>query len=259
MVNHTFIICAYKESEYLESCIKSLLAQKKKSKIIISTSTKNNFIVGIAQKFEIPVHSHEESGIGIDWNYGLVLADTKYATITHQDDIYFSNYSESIIQQMDKCKNAIIGFSDYSEIVNNQIIAQTKNLRIKKVMLAPLVWMKRNKWIRRRILSLGSPICCPSVTYNLEMLRGFRFSEEMGVSLDWDAWERMSKMDGAFCYVPKILMGHRIHEESETTNAINDNKRNAEDYRMMCRFWPECLSKGLMRFYAKSQETNSIK
>ena len=34
---HTFVVCAYKESQYLEECIQSVLNQNIKSNVIIST------------------------------------------------------------------------------------------------------------------------------------------------------------------------------------------------------------------------------
>ena len=48
MNDHTFAICAYKESPYLEECIKSLKNQTIKSNILIATSTPNDYIKGIA-------------------------------------------------------------------------------------------------------------------------------------------------------------------------------------------------------------------
>ena len=87
-MNHTFAICAYKESEYLEECICSLLAQTVKTNIIIATSTPNAYISGLAQKYEIPLYINEgESGITQDWNFALSKVTTKYATIAHQDDL----------------------------------------------------------------------------------------------------------------------------------------------------------------------------
>lgn len=44
MIKHEFVICAYKESKYLEDCIISLKKQKKKSNIKLATSTPNNYI-----------------------------------------------------------------------------------------------------------------------------------------------------------------------------------------------------------------------
>ena len=48
MIKHTFVICAYKESEYLEECIKSVKNQSVRSKVIIATSTDNLFIRELA-------------------------------------------------------------------------------------------------------------------------------------------------------------------------------------------------------------------
>ena len=48
--NHTFAICAYKESQYLEECIQSLKKQTVKSNIIMCTSTPNDYIKDLAKK-----------------------------------------------------------------------------------------------------------------------------------------------------------------------------------------------------------------
>ena len=48
-MNHTFAICAYKESAYLEKCIKSLKNQTIKSNIILVTSTPNDFLEEISK------------------------------------------------------------------------------------------------------------------------------------------------------------------------------------------------------------------
>ena len=51
--NHTFAICAYKESKYLEECILSVLNQTIKSNVIICTSTPNDYIKRLAEKYKI--------------------------------------------------------------------------------------------------------------------------------------------------------------------------------------------------------------
>ena len=55
--NHTFIICAYKESPYLDKCIQSLLNQTVKSNIVMYTSTPNDYIQDIADKYAIDLYS----------------------------------------------------------------------------------------------------------------------------------------------------------------------------------------------------------
>ena len=47
---HTFAICAYKESCFLEECVKSLKKQSIESEIFIVTSTPNEYINKILKK-----------------------------------------------------------------------------------------------------------------------------------------------------------------------------------------------------------------
>ena len=118
--NHTFVVCAYKESEYLEECIKSVLNQNVKSNVIITTSTPNNHIKGLAEKYNIPLFINEgKSGIGTDWNFGISKVNTDYATVAHQDDIYNDNYLEEIFKLYKKNPEFSIAFGDYREIKNS--------------------------------------------------------------------------------------------------------------------------------------------
>ena len=68
--DHTFAICAYKESPYLEECILSLKNQTVKSNIIMATSTPNEWIQGLAEKYEIPLYINTGEG-GIAQDFGL--------------------------------------------------------------------------------------------------------------------------------------------------------------------------------------------
>ena len=96
-MKHTFVICAYKESQFLESCIKSLKAQIVKSDIKIATSTPNDYIYNIAKKYNIEVFVNNNkkpenvSNIGFDWQFAYNIAETELVTIAHQDDIYLKN------------------------------------------------------------------------------------------------------------------------------------------------------------------------
>ena len=53
---HTFAICAYKDSPYLEACIRSLKSQTVPSEIICTTSTPSRYLTE---------HIHA-AGTGID-------------------------------------------------------------------------------------------------------------------------------------------------------------------------------------------------
>lgn len=257
--NHTFVICAYKQSQYLEECIKSVINQNIKSNIIISTSTPNDFINSLAKKYDIPVLVNKgESGIGQDWNFGVNSAKTDYVTVAHQDDLYKPEYLEEIVKKIEKGNDFVIAFTDYREVKNGKEIELTKNLKIKKFLLFPFRIFKKSKFIKRRVLSFGCSICCPSVTVNKKITGENPYKTELKCDLDWDTWDKMSKYNANFLYIPKELMQHRIHEESETSNLIENNVRIEEDFLMFKRYWPEPIAQFLMKIYGNAIKTNKM-
>lgn len=260
--HHTFVVCAYKESPYLKKCIRSLLKQSVKSSILIATSTPNAYIENIAKEYNIPLYVNDAApGIASDWNFAYSKADTELITIAHQDDIYDENYLSSILDAVNKVKNPILVHTAYYEIRNNERVYSNRLLKIKKLMLMPLI--PRFTWnsifLRRRSLSLGCAICCPSVTYVRKRLPDEPFEVGCKADLDWQAWEKYSKLKGAFCYVSKPVMGHRVHAGSETSNVIGEGDgRTPEDYAMYRKFWPKFIADRLIKFYAKGQNSNEL-
>ncbi len=260
--NHTFVVCAYKESAYLEKCIKSLLKQKMKSKIIITTSTPCKYIENVADKYKLELYVNDaKPDIASDWNYGIYKADTPLVTIAHQDDIYDEEYLEQVLKVLNKARNPILVHTTYYEIRGGKRVYSNRLLRIKKLMLLPQIpsFTWNSIFLRRRILAFGCAICCPSVTYVKERLPQEPFQVGCRADLDWQAWEKYSKLKGAFCYVNKPVMGHRVHEESETSNVIGDGKgRTSEDYQMYRKFWPKWMADLLIKFYVKGQDSNTL-
>lgn len=261
MSSHTFVICAYKESEYLEECIRSLLGQSVPSEILIATSTPNDHIQAMASKYKLPVLvNYGEAGIAGDWNFALGCASTQYVTIAHQDDVYLKDYTKSVLTALRKQEKPIIAFTDYCELRGGRRVSDIKLLKIKRIMLFPLRsrFLQRVRWVRRRSLSMGSAICCPSVCYCMDRMPDPVFLKHFRASIDWQTWERLSRLKGSFVYCPQILMEHRIHEESETSAAIHDNVRSREDYEMFCRFWPAPIAGLLAGQYARSEDSNRM-
>lgn len=257
--NHTFVVCAYKESEFLEECIKSLENQTIKSNIIMITSTPNNYIKEIAQKHSIELYINEgEKGIGQDWNFGVSKTLTKYVTIAHQDDIYNSLYLEEIVKKIKEGKEFVIAFGDYREIKNNTVIPLTKNLKIKKILLSRLRKNGGKKGAKNFALKFGSAICCPCVTINTEIVGKTPYKTNLKCDLDWETWYEFSKLDYDFLYINKELMMHRIHEESETSNLIKNNVRLEEDLFMLKKYWPEPIAKAIMKLYKNAVKTNQM-
>lgn len=259
---HTFVICAYKESSYLEECIVSLEKQTVRSNILMVTSTPNAFISGMAEKHNIPLIVNEgEGGIVQDWNFGYNQCKTPYITIAHQDDVYFKDYARRAVAFLERAKKPLIYFSDYCEIRNGEKVVENRLLKMKRLLLSPLKIksFQNSRFVRRRSLALGDGICCPAVTFAAENLPNPVFTVHFRSDEDWEAWERLSKLKGTFAYDATIQMGHRIHEESETSIIIGDNARSQEDYEMYCKFWPKWIAKLMVKFYSKSQDSNKTK
>ena len=226
--DHTFVLCAYGESPYLSDCLDSLVNQSTRSNILISTSTPNSYIDRIASNYSIPVIVNEGSpSISHDWNCAIANSNTKLVTIAHQDDIYSSSYTETMLRAMKETDRPLIFFSNYGEIRNGVYEENLLILKIKRILLRKFARHGALSSVKdkRDILRFGSAICCPSVTFNLSILQTPLFMTDMKCDLDWEAWERISKIDGSFVYSPEVLMFHRIHEGSETTALIKDDKQ----------------------------------
>ena len=99
--NHTWVICAYGESDYLEACIQSLKNQTLQSQIICYSSTPLDSIKKLCQCYAIPFYTKQGGGIGKDWNNAISFVETKYATIAHQDDYYEPSYAEKVLSKME--------------------------------------------------------------------------------------------------------------------------------------------------------------
>ena len=255
--SHTFVICAYKESEFLEEVINSLLNQTLKSNIVISTSTPNDYIKNISKKYNLELFvNNEKRGIGSDWNFAVSKAKTKYVTLAHQDDLYDEKYTEEIYKAINKNKDIIMAFTNHKEIRDGKVVKKNLNLKIKSIMTFPITIFKRPKFFKKLILSFGNPISCPSVCLNTDIVGKRPFREDMDSNIDWGTWLDFSEKKGSFVYLKKILVFHRVHNNSATTECINDNKRVKEDYEMFCRIWPKWFSKFIMIFYKHAQDDN---
>lgn len=258
---HTFVVLAYKESPYLEECIKSVLNQKYKSEIVVATSTPNKFIKKIAKKYKLDVIiNNGVSGIGFDFDFALECAKTELVTIAHQDDVYRNDYSLSVVNQYKKHKDALIIFTDYYEIKHNKEVHSNKNLKIKRFLSFPIrcSLFSKYRFFKRWILAFGDSICCPSVTFVKAKTGTKVFESDMKCDIDWLAWEKLSKEQGRFILISKHLMGHRVHDDSTTSQIINDNKRSIEDLYMYKKFWPNFFAQFLTKLYKNSEKSNKI-
>ena len=261
---HTFVVLAYKESKDLEKCVKSVLNQKYKSDVVIGTSTINKHIKNIAKKYNLKIIENKDSKhrIGDDFDFAIKCAKTNLVTIAHQDDVYDYEYSQKVVDKYKKNKDSLIIFTDYYEIRKNKKEYKNNNLKIKRILLTPLKFNinSSKKWAKRFVIRFGNAICCPSVTFNKKLVKEFPiFDCELTCNIDWNAWEKLSRKKGSFSFINECLMGHKISEETTTTEIINSGIRSKEDYEIFKRFWPNFIAKVLTKLYKNSEKNNEVK
>lgn len=258
--DHTFAICAYKENPYLEDCILSVMNQTVLGNVMISTSTPNEYIKNFARKYNLSLVINHGKGDQVgNLNFAYSQVKTPLVTLCHQDDYYCPTYLENILEEATCRKNPILIYTDYYEDRNGERVDSNRILRIKRILNFPLHFsmFQKSRWMRRRILSFGCPICCPSVTFCKTMITGVPFSDKYCSSLDWEAWVRLSTIKGDFIYCDRKLVAHRIWDESETSITIADGLRSEEDYNILCSLWPGPIAKIIFAAYRHSQNSNA--
>lgn len=255
MKPHAFAICAYKDSPYLESCIRSLKAQTIKSDILLCTSTPSPFIREMGEKHGIPIYIRRgESSIRDDWNFAYQKADARFVTIAHQDDLYQKDYVKKLLECEKKYPDMTVFTGGYAVVKEDRLSGFEPVEFIKRFLRLPLRFHRIShlSWVKKSALMFGNSICCPACAYNKEMLGEPLFTSPCRFALDWDTLYKLADLPGRFICVERPILFYRVHEEATTKACIADNSRAKEEAEMFLKMWPEPVVKVLMHFYRKA-------
>jgi len=250
--DHVFVVPAFGDSPFLAGCLASLRAQWLPSGIIITTSTPSDHIAAVAREAGVEVIVNpERRGIAADWNFALSVADRRYATLAHQDDIYAPDFLAQTLTAFAGDSGGVLCFTGYQEIDDLGAAKSSKTSRVKH--LIELATLGRSRAVRyprlRAYLSFGNPLPCSSVTFDTKKLRGFRFSADYASNLDWDAWWRLMEDGATFLRAPDRLVGRRHNALTATARLKRDGTRAAEDLIMFHRAWPRPVADTLAAVY----------
>ncbi|MHB8476271.1 MAG: glycosyltransferase family 2 protein [Steroidobacteraceae bacterium] len=261
IMDHTFVIPVYRAAPNLAALIKSLRAQTKPgSEMLLSTSTPSPELDGFAQQYALPLHGNPLRGdIAGDWNFALGLAKTTLVTLAHQDDIFAPQYAAKLSSALRRHPEAFFAFCDYSEHTEKGARPTNINLRVKRALRRRAFGAR--EYIKEtsdkvRLLSLGNPVCCPSVMFNLPLLADFRFPGGFLTNLDWAAWLELARRPGGIVYVDERLVSKGIHVGSETTATIANRAREREDRAIFDTLWPRPIAAVLASIYKLGYRTN---
>ena len=260
---HTFAVCAYKDSPYLEECLRSVTSQTVKSEVICCTSTPSSYIRELTARYQVPLYVRDgASNIREDWMFAYGKAQGRFVTIAHQDDRYRSDYAEKLLKAWKKYPDLLLFASDYLTIRMTEKEGKMKAIPepfnmvwlVKKILRLPLRFhfLADRTWIKRSSVWFGNSICCPSCTYNKEQIGDDMFHSEYDFALDWDNLYELAGKKGRFICSEKPLIAYRVHAAATTKACIEDNRRPADGMAMFRKMWPDWMVKILMHFYRKA-------
>ena len=244
---HTFVILAYKESDDLEDCIKSVLKQSVKSNVVIATSTPNDFITDLAREYGIGVMINDsESNKGNDYNFALSTFNTKLITIVHQDDLYHRNYAKEVINCYLKNKDANLIFTDYYEIHKDVKVKHSWTLFKKKLMILPLKYhfFQDKHHYKMKSLKYGQCFCTSSVTFIKKNVKKNFFPKNFKYYNDWQGFIDLANKDKSrMVYLPKRLVGYRIYQKEFNQELIDEKEK------ILRKLWPDKIIDFLYKKY----------
>lgn len=258
---HTFAISAYKESRFLRECIVSLLPQRAYSEIIMCTSTPNDYIRGLAEEFSIPLYVRDgKSDIQDDWNFACSKVKTQWVTITHQDDWYYQDYAKELTEAIQRRPDAVLAFTDYRPMKNGRATVDL-NCVVKRLIRLPMLSkrMSASRYWKRKILSFGNSINCPSCAYNLSLFSGNVFTSTLKFALDWDTFVKLAETEHPFIYINRVLLLYRIHNEATSKDYTESEKRKSDELYMFRKFWPDYFIKVYFHVFRLSYKTYSYR
>lgn len=258
MTDHTFAVCAYGESPFLETCVRSLLSQTVPSEVILCTSTPNAHIRQIAKKYGLPLFERDgESGIGRDWNFAYSCADSTFVTLAHQDDVYGRHYGEQLRKAVKRWPDLSLYMTASVTVKNREPLKKngmTENIKCLLRLPLRFRFIADRYMVKRAAVCLGNPVICPSVTYRKESAGERPFAEDKKFILDWlFLWENAA-VPGRWVMEERPLMLYRVHDGAATADCIRDSSREREETEMFSRIWPAPLVRFIMHFYRRAYD-----
>jgi hypothetical protein len=253
----------YQAAPKLAALIESLRAQTEPgSEILLATSTPSAALEEFAKSRALQLHINPQRiDIAADWNFAMVAAKTELVTLAHQDDYFAPSYVGRLSSALQRHPSALMAFCDYSEHTPLGARPANINLWIKGALrrrafgTRECIFDTRDK---ERLLSLGNPICCPSVMLDRSALSDFRFPGGFRTNLDWMAWLELARLPGGFVYVREKLVSKGVHAGSETTATIANRARQREDRVIFDALWPKPIAATLATLYRIGYRANRL-
>ena len=253
--DHVFVVPAHGDSPFLDACLASLGAQTQPSPVVVATATPSPATETACARHGAGLRVNPDGGgIGRDWNFALAQADARYVTLAHQDDLYRPDFTARTLATFARRPEGALVFTGAEHVDADGRGRPDKLSAVKGLITgAALLGAEVAGPLRRRLLlSLGNPVHCSSVTFDLaRSSSGFRFAEDFRSNLDWDAWWRLHRQGERLPLRPRGAGRPPLpRRDRDHDRALADGARRAEDLRMFETVWPRPIAHALALAYA---------
>lgn len=258
---HCFAVCAYRESPYLEECLRSLKTQSVQSAVILCTSTPCAFLSALAKRYEVPLYIRTgKSSLRDDWNFAVDTAaeavGAELVTVAHQDDRYHADYAKTLLAAADRFPDLQLFCTRYRTIgADGKPVPGTAEA-VKRILRMPLRFrcLSDKRAVKRLCLRFGNSVGCPTCTYVLARTGRPLFRCDYSFVIDWDTLWRLAGECGRFVCAERELVDYRVHSGAATMENIRNHNREREETELFLRMWPRPFVRVLMHFYRKAQK-----
>lgn len=261
---HTFAVCAYKDSPYLEECLRSVTSQTVKSEVICCTSTPSSYIRELTARYQVPLYVRDgASNIREDWMFAYGKAQGRFCHDRPSGRPIPQRLCRKAFKAWKKYPDLLLFASDYLTIRMTEKEGEMKAIPepfnmvwlVKKILrlpqrfhfLADRTWIKPEQCLVWQFASAVRP--ARTIKNRLGTICSH---SEYDFALDWDNLYELAGKKGRFICSEKPLIAYRVHAAATTKACIEDNRRPADEMAMFRKMWPDWMVKILMHFYRKA-------
>ncbi|HEX2949546.1 MAG TPA: glycosyltransferase family 2 protein [Armatimonadota bacterium] len=192
--------------EYLRDAIESLLAQSFTDwHGIISDNSNSPKVRTLVESYgdkRLEYVGHPQNlGAGGNFNYIFDAATSEYCTILHDDDRYYPDYLQRMLEGMREHSQARWGFCNawYCHV-------ETGSVRPWIATSQTRLFPKDGALFSR--LATQDFICCPTVMFHRDVYTQYRFTYDLSIVIDWELWLRLAHERDAL-FVDEPLLYYR--------------------------------------------------
>jgi GT2 family glycosyltransferase len=219
----SIVIPTYNGEKYLAQALDSVVIQNDRDLecIIIddgSTDNTKSIIASFEDKLPIKLISRKKGNWVSNTNYGLSIAQGKYACFLHQDDIWLPNRLATMKALVEKYPEASFYLHPVWFIDNQGERLGKWQCPLPKVLKSQKMV---EKLLIQNFIAIPAPIFQRQTALDLGGL-----DETLWYTADWDFWLKLAAA-GTTIYHPEALAVFRVHPDSQTIRRSS----SIEDFR----------------------------